>query len=77
MSRRAWILDVSGFGAAIVSADSRGQAVAIGLRSLHEAGYKSYCFTDVRCVRIPKHDLWASVDATRTPWTESLLPRTA
>lgn len=74
--RRAWMLIVTGYSEAIVSADSRGQAIAIGLRSLQEAyGRSSYRFTDIRCVRAPKHDEWASVDATRTPWNPDLLPR--
>ena len=75
--RRAWMLDVSGFSDSVVSANSRGQAIAIALRALHRAGYKSYRFTDIRCARTPKHDAWAVVDATRTLWNPDLLPASA
>jgi hypothetical protein len=74
MSRRAWILDVDGFSGAVVSADSRGKAIAIGLRSLHEAGYKSYRFTDIRCARFPKHDAWAEIDKTERTMNPDLIP---
>lgn len=72
--RRAWMLDVSGFARSVVSAYSRGQAIAIGLRSLHEAEYRSYRFTDIRCIRMPKHDVWAALDQTGHCWDEKLLP---
>lgn len=71
--RRAWMLEVDGYGPAIVSAVSRGKAVAIGLRTLREIG-SSFRFTDIRCVRIPKHDAWARNDPGDRTWSGNFLP---
>ena len=72
-TRRAFCVEVSGLGHAIVSAVSRGQAASIAMESLRDANYIGYNFTDLRCARIPKYDPWASTQTLRKTWCEEFV----
>ncbi len=71
--RRAWRTKAMGI-TSIVSAETRGGAISITVRSAHDAGYDSVKWTEVKAVRAPEHDAWAEVDETRRCWGERYLP---
>lgn len=58
--------------ASIVAARSRGQAIAITLRSAREAGYRPE-WKDVRAVRAAEYDGWAEMDSSGVCWDEQYL----
>jgi len=70
--KKAWRVNLCGVDS-IVAAETRGQAVQRTISSAREVGYKPK-WTDARCVREPKHDGWAEVDASGGCWNESNLP---
>lgn len=60
----------------IVSAESRGKAIARTLLSAADAGYNVRGkWKEVRAVRAPEHDEWAALDATGVLWAEANLPK--
>ena len=61
--------------ASIVAAVTPGQARAVTLRSIVDAGYKKPDWKEIKCVRAPEYDGWAAVDETRGCWNEEYVPK--
>lgn len=79
MTRRthkvAWRTTMHGL-TSIVAAYTRGQARARTVESSRDAGYGGD-MRDVRAVRAPEHDAWASETESRACWLEEYLPSPA
>lgn len=52
----------------IVSAETRGKAIAIIVKAAREAGYGLH-WAGVRAVRYPRLDKWAEVDESKRCWS--------
>lgn len=70
--KRAWRVTAAGT-TVVVAADRRSRAVQLCHRAANEAGYV-VDWQDVRAIRAPEHDAWATTDPGTRCWDEEYLP---